>query len=229
MNSRTLFVKSTGNRIHETCKIYGTSVVGRNCIIMENVILGYPSNKILGEVQSGGEKLERFPFVGACIGDNAVIRSNSTIYCDVIIGKGLRTGHNVMVRENTKAGDNVLIGTNTVIDGHTTIGSNVSIQSNVYIPTNTTVEDNVFLGPCSVLANDKYPIRAEYGLKGPVLRKGASVGANATILPDVEIGEGAMVGAGALVTKDVPAWTLAIGSPAKIAPLPEKLKNMNRI
>ncbi|BAI60926.1 conserved hypothetical protein [Methanocella paludicola SANAE] len=229
MNSRTLFVRSTGNRIHGSCRIYGTSVVGKNCTIMENVILGYPSNKVLNDVQSSGQTLERYPFVGACIGDNAVIRSNSTFYCDVDAGHGLRTGHNVMVRENTKLGDNVLLGTNTVVDGHTSIGSNVSIQSNVYIPTNTVIEDNVFLGPCSVLANDKYPIRVEYGLKGPRLRKGASVGANATILPDVEIGEGAMVAAGALVTKNVPAWKLAIGTPAKVVELPEKLRNLNRI
>ncbi len=229
MSTRTLFVKSTGNRIHGSCKIYGASVIGRNCTIMENVVVGYPSNKILGEIQSGEQELERYPFVGACIGDNAVIRSNSTLYCDVTIGNGLRTGHNVMVREMTKVGDNVLLGTNVVVDGHTTIGNNVSIQSNVYIPTNTTLDDNVFLGPCSVLANDKYPIRMEYGLKGPRVRKGASIGANSTILPDVEIGEGAMVGAGALVTKDVPPWTLAIGSPAKIVPLPEKLRSMNRI
>jgi len=144
-------------------------------------------------------------------------------------GHRLKTGHNVVIREMTKIGDNVLIGTNTVIDGSVSIGSNVSIQSNVYIPTNTVIEDNVFLGPCSVLANDKYPIRVEYGLKGPRLRKGASVGANATILPDVEIGEGAMVAAGALVTKDVPAWKLAIGTPAKVVELPEKLRKMNGI
>lgn len=229
MRSRTLYVKSTGNHIHESCRIYGTSVVGKNCTIMENVILGYPSNKVLSEVQSGDHTLERYPFVGACIGDSAVIRSNSTFYCDVTIGNGLRTGHNVMVRENTTIGNNVLLGTNSVIDGHVNVGNNVSIQSNVYIPTNTLIEDNVFLGPCSVLANDKYPIRAEYALKGPRLRKGASVGANATILPDVEVGEGAMVAAGALVTKDVPAWKLAIGAPAKVVELPEKLMNLNRI
>lgn len=226
---RTLHVKSTGNRIHGSCRVYGTSVIGRNCTIMENVILGYPTGKVLSDARSSDLTLERYPFVGASIGDNAVIRSNSTFYCDVAIGNGLRTGHNVMVRENTRVGNNVLIGTNTVIDGQTSIGNDVSIQSNVYIPTNTTVEDQVFLGPCSVLANDKYPVRADYALKGPRLRKGASIGANATILPDVEIGEGALVAAGALVTKDVPAWKLAIGSPAKIVELPEKLRTMNRI
>jgi acetyltransferase-like isoleucine patch superfamily enzyme len=134
-----------------------------------------------------------------------------------------------MIRENTDIGDNVLIGTNVIIDGHVKIGNNVSIQGNVYIPTNVIIEDNVFIGPCAVLANDKYPIRKKYELKGPVLKKGASIGANATLLPDVEIGEGAMVAGGALVTKDVPAWKLAIGVPAKIEELPKDLKELNKI
>lgn len=192
-------------------------------------MLGYPSLPILKKIIEANARFEDYPFVGVTIGDNAVIRPNSTIYGDVVIGNGFRTGHNVMVRENTVVGDNVLIGTNVVVDGHVSIGNNVSIQSNVYIPTNTRIEDNVFLGPCSVLTNDKYPIRVKYDLKGPVLRKGVSVGANATILPGVELGEGAMVAAGALVTKDVPSWKLAIGFPAKIIDLPENLKNVNRI
>jgi len=109
------------------------------------------------------------------------------------------------------------------------VGSNVSIQGNVYIPTNTTIEDNVFIGPCAVLANDKYPVRKKYDLKGPILRKGASIGANSTILPGIEIGEGAMVAAGALVTKDVQAWKLAIGTPAKIVEMPDDFKVLNII
>lgn len=192
-------------------------------------MLGYPSARILSEIRAKHVRVEDFFFSGVRIGDNAVIRPGSTIYCDVVAGNGLRTGHNVMVRENTAIGDNVLVGTNAVIDGDSKIGNNVSIQSNVYIPTNTVIEDNVFLGPCSVLANDKYPIRVKYDLKGPVLRKGASIGANSTILPGVEIGEGSMVAAGALVTKNVPAWKLAIGFPAKSIDLPEALKRINRI
>jgi len=218
-----------GCRIHDSCKIYGASTLGKNCIISENVILGYPSSKILTEVHSKKLRIEEHFFEGVTIGNNATILPNATIYGDVSIKDNLRTGHNVLVREKTTVGDNVLIGTNVVIDGNTTIGSDVSIQSNAYIPANTTVEDAVFLGPCAVLTNDKYPIRVEYDLKGPVLRKGASLGANVTVLPGIEVGEGAMVGAGALVTKDVPAWKLAIGVPATIVNLPEKLRTYNRI
>jgi acetyltransferase-like isoleucine patch superfamily enzyme len=196
---------------------------------MENVLLGYPNGNIIDDVTSKNVRFENSPHVGVKIGNNALIRPNSTIYCHVTIGNNLRTGHNILVRENTVIGNNVLIGSNVIIDGGTTIGNNVSIQSNAYIPTNTIIEDDVFLGPCSVLTNDKYPVRQKYGLKGPILRKSASIGANSTILPGVEIGEGAMVAAGALVTKNVPPWKLAIGCPAKIADLPDNLKTINRI
>jgi acetyltransferase-like isoleucine patch superfamily enzyme len=163
------------------------------------------------------------------IGKNAFIRSNSIIYDDVEIGENFKTGHGVVIREKTIIGNNVLLGTSSIIEGHCTIGSGVSIQSNVYIPINTIIEDNVFIGPCACFTNDKYPVRIDFDLKGPNIRKGASIGANSTFLSDVEIGEGAMVAAGAIVTKDVPSFFLAIGAPAKIKPLPKHLKTTNRI
>lgn len=163
------------------------------------------------------------------IGVNPIIRSNTIIYNDVVIGDNFRTGHNAVIRERTSIGDNVLIGTNTLIEGECIIGNNVSIQSNVYIPRNTIIEDNVFIGPCSCFTNDRYPIRVGYKLKGPRIRKGASVGANTTFLSNIEIGEGAMVAAGAIVTRSVPPFYLAIGTPARIKPLAEKLRVPNDI
>ena len=163
------------------------------------------------------------------IGKNALIRSNSIIYNDVEIGNNFKTGHGVTIREKTNIGDDVLIGTNTIIEGHCSIGDNVSIQSNVYIPTNTVIEDYVFIGPCACFTNDKYPIRVDFDLKGPVIKRGVSIGANSTFLSNIEIGEGAMVAAGAIVTMDVPEYFLAIGAPARIKPLPKHLKRLNLI
>ncbi|AEG18533.1 acyltransferase [Methanobacterium paludis] len=163
------------------------------------------------------------------IGKNSLIRSNSIIYNDVEIGDNFQTGHGVTIREKTKIGDNVLVGTNSIIEGHCSIGDNVSIQSNVYIPTNTIIEDYVFIGPCACFTNDKYPIRVDFDLKGPVIKRGASIGANSTFLSNVKIGEGAMVAAGAIVTHEVPPFFLAIGAPAKIKPLPKHLKTLNNI
>ena len=163
------------------------------------------------------------------LGKNPLIRSNSIIYNDVVIGDNFKTGHGAIIREKTTIGDNVLIGTNTVIEGHCSIGSNVSIQSNVYLPTNTIIEDYVFIGPCACFTNDKYPIRVDFDLKGPIIKNGASIGANSTFLSNIEIGEGAMVAAGAIVTMDVPDYFLAIGAPARIRPLPKHLKKLNKI
>lgn len=216
-------------KIHDSSKIYGNSAIGKDTVVLERVILGYPEHKVLMEILKKNIEIEDFDFPGCTIGPNSIIRAGSTIFSSVQTGRNFKTGHNVMIRENTQIGDNVLIGTNVIVDGNVKIGNNVSIQGNVYIPTNVVIEDNVFIGPCAVLANDKYPIRKKYELKGPVLRKGASIGANATLLPGVEIGEGAMVAGGALVTKDVPPWKLAIGVPARINELPEDLKELNRI
>jgi len=216
-------------KIHSSSKVYGTSIIGKDTVILENVILGYPEHRVLMEILKQDKEIEDFDFPGCSIGPNSIIRAGSTIFSSVKTGKNFKTGHNVMIRENTQIGDNVLIGTNVIIDGNVKIGNNVSIQGNVYIPTNVIIEDNVFIGPCAVLANDKYPIRKKYELQGPILKKGASIGANATLLPGVEIGEGAMVAGGALVTKDVPPWKLAIGAPARIQELPEDLKELNRI
>ncbi len=118
----------------------------------------------------------------------------------------------------------MLVGTKTVIDGQTTIGSHVSLQTNVYVPTQTTIGDNVFVGPGAVLTNDEYPVRSDAALEGPTIRDGASVGANATLLPGVAVGENAFVAAGAVVTSDVPPNTLAVGSPAETQPLPAPLE-----
>jgi acetyltransferase-like isoleucine patch superfamily enzyme len=163
------------------------------------------------------------------IGKNALIRSNSIVYNDVEIGDNFKTGHGVIIREKTTIGNDVLVGTNTVIEGHSIIGNNVSIQSNVYIPTNSIIEDYVFIGPCACFTNDKYPIRVDFDLKGPVIKRGASIGANSTFLSNIEIGEGAMIAAGAIVTMDVPDYFLAIGAPARIKPLPKHLKKLNKI
>jgi len=203
-------------------KIYGKeSCVGLNSIIDENVIIGYPTERILFG--------KNFNHIGAIIGNNAIIRSNSVIYTDVVIGNNFRSGHNVIIRENTTIGNNVLVGTNSIIDGKTTIGNNVSIQGNVYIPTNVIIEDDVFIGPSVVLTNDKYPIKKKENLKGAIIRHDVSIGANSTILPNIEIGEGSFIAAGALVTKNVPPWRLAIGFPAIIKDLPEELRILNKI
>ncbi len=195
--------------------------LGKDIILQNEVSIGLPSRSYL--------RTDEGEWPETIIGDHAVIRSGTKIYCGVSIGKYFQTGHNVMIREDIVIGDYVLIGTNSVIDNSTRIGSHVSIQSIVYLPTNSVIEDNVFIGPNAVFTNDKYPVRRKGELVGPVLKKGVTVGASATVLAGITIGEGAVLAAGTVVTKDVPAWTLAIGCPARIEDLPESLKKMNMI
>ncbi len=197
---------------------YGNNMIGSNARIFEPVTLGFPSR----------DNLTRTGFKGTTIGKNAVIRSGTILYCDVTIGDNFQTGHNVMIREKTLIGNRVAIGTGTIIEGNSTIGDDVSLQSLVYIPTDTTIGDRVFIGPNAVLTNDRYPPRHIGGLHGPVIRNDAAIGANTTLLPGVCIGEGSLVAAGAIVTRDVPDHMLAIGSPARIRPLPRTISEDHR-
>ncbi|KQC04663.1 MAG: acetyltransferase [Methanoculleus sp. SDB] len=189
---------------------YGRNHIGEGSVVFDDVTLGFPSRARFG--QEG--------YTGATIGDRAIIRSGTIIYCDVVIGDDFQTGHRVLIRENTTIGDRVAVGSSTIIEGATTIGSRVSIQSLVYIPTDTVIGDDVFIGPNAVLTNDRYPPHGAGSLAGPVIRSQASIGANATLLPGITVGEGSLVAAGAVVTKDVPPATLAIGAPARFRPLP---------
>lgn len=163
------------------------------------------------------------------IGDDATIRSGTIVYADVQVGDGFTTGHDALVRERTDIGDDVIVGTQTVIDGTTTVGSRVSLQTGVYVPSHTTIGSDVFVGPRAVLTNDPYPIREDVDLVGPALEDHVSIGANATLLPGVTVGEGSFVAAGAVVTDDVPSETLAVGAPARHRPLPERLQGGNEI
>jgi len=163
------------------------------------------------------------------IGEGSVVRSGTIIYDDVVAGESFNTGHHALVREHSTLGDNVLVGTQAVIDGQTTVGHNVSMQTGVYVPTNTEIGSSVFLGPNATLLNDMYPVRTAEELVGPTLEDGVSVGANATVLPDVTVGEGAFVAAGAVVTEDLPPETMAAGVPATHRPLSETLDAENDI
>lgn len=161
------------------------------------------------------------------IGKDGHVRANAVIYGGVTIGDRFVTGHNVLIREETTIGDDVLVGTNVVIDGRTTIGSRVSLQTGAYVPAVTNIGDRVFLGPGATLTNDPHPVKSEASLVGPDIGDDVSIGANATVLPGVEIGAGAFVAAGAVVTDDVPPSVLAVGVPARHRSLPKALRGPN--
>jgi UDP-2-acetamido-3-amino-2,3-dideoxy-glucuronate N-acetyltransferase len=134
------------------------------------------------------------------------------------IGKGTKVWHFSHIMSNCTLGENCNIGQNVVISPDVVLGKNVKVQNNVSIFTGVVCEDDVFLGPSMVFTNVMNP-RSAVNRRGEylktVVKKGASIGANATIVCGHDIGEFAFVGAGAVVTKHIPAYALVVGNPAR--------------
>ncbi|HBL7302181.1 TPA: N-acetyltransferase, partial [Escherichia coli] len=133
------------------------------------------------------------------------------------IGDGTTIWQFVVILKGAVIGNNCNICANTLIENNVVIGNNVTVKSGVYIWDGVKIEDNVFIGPCVAFTNDKYPRSKVYPdeFLQTIIRKGASIGANATILPGIEIGEKAIVGAGSVVTKNVPPCAIVVGNPAR--------------
>lgn len=137
--------------------------------------------------------------------------------CD--IGEGTKIWHFSHIMPNCKIGKNCNIGQNVVISPQVILGDNVKVQNNVSIYTGVICEDDVFLGPSMVFTNVFNPrsaIARKNEFRKTIVRKGASIGANATIVCGIEIGEYAFIGAGAVVTKNVHPFQLVYGNPAKV-------------
>ena len=134
------------------------------------------------------------------------------------IGTNTRIWQFSVVFKNAVIGNNCNICAHTLVENDVSIGNNVTIKSGVYVWDGITIEDDVFIGPCVTFTNDKQPRSKQYpeSFLRTIIKKGASVGANSTILPGVTLGENCMVGAGAVVTKSVPDNAVVIGNPAEI-------------
>lgn len=134
------------------------------------------------------------------------------------IGAGTRIWQYCIVFEGAEIGGNCNLCAHTLIENDVVIGSNVTVKSGVFLWDGTRIEDDVFIGPNATFTNDLMPRSKVYpdAFKRITVRKGASIGANATLLPGITVGSYAMVGAGAVVTKDVPDRAVVVGNPAKI-------------
>lgn len=134
------------------------------------------------------------------------------------IGQDTKIWQFCVVLEHAVIGDNCNINAQVLIENDVVIGNNVTVKSGVQLWDGTRVEDDVFIGPNATFTNDLMPRSKQYpeAFLGITLKQGASIGANATLLPGVTVGERAMVGAGTVVTEDVPAYAVVVGNPAKV-------------
>lgn len=200
--------------IHPTAVVYPNVHLGDGVCIAEFAIVGTPP---LGTVP--GE----LPTV---IGDGATVRSHTVIYAGTSIGQRLQTGHGALLREHCQVGDDVSIGSHSVVEHHVTMGNRVRLHSGVFVPEYSLLEDDVWLGPHVALTNALHPRcpLVKRCLRGPRLRRGAMVGANSTILPDIEIGAHALIGAGTVIVEDVPPHAVVVGNPGRILKDIEELR-----
>lgn len=154
------------------------------------------------------------------------IHPTAVISPQAIIGAGTKIWHQAQVREQVRIGDNCIIGKGVYVDFDVTIGDNVKIQNGASVYHGVTLEDGVFVGPAVILTNDKFPRAinpdgtlksdADWEVSPTLVKRGASLGARAVILPGVTVGQFAMVAAGAVVTRDVADYGLVIGNPARL-------------
>lgn len=159
------------------------------------------------------------------IGDGAVVRSGSVVYAGSTIGDGLQTGHNIVIREGNRIGSGFTIGHNSVVDVNCTIGDNVHVGAGCHIGSQTTIENGAQIASGVLLLDDPHPGSAtRLCARGPVVHEGAQIGANATILPNIDIGANSLVGAGSVVTKNVAPGTVVVGIPARRLKLVEAVR-----
>ena len=158
------------------------------------------------------------------------VHESSYIDDNVIIGEDTKIWHFSHVQKDTKIGVGCTIGQNVNIASNVNVGNYVKIQNNVSVYEGVELEDYVFCGPSMVFTNIKNP-RSEFPQKGlefykkTLVKKSVSIGANATIICGVTIGEYALIGSGAVVTKNIPPFSLVVGNPGKVIGLVDKKGN----
>lgn len=155
------------------------------------------------------------------------IHPSANVSTDSKIGDGTKIWINSQIREKCEIGANCIISKDTYIDTEVKIGNNCKIQNSVSVYHGVTIEDDVFVGPNVCFTNDKVPraFDPEWTITPTLVRKGASIGANSTIVCGITIGKYAMIAAGSVVTKNVESYSLVMGNPAKHYSYIDKMGN----
>jgi acetyltransferase-like isoleucine patch superfamily enzyme len=195
--------------------IYSQVHIGDGSRILDGAVIGrlpIPAGTTTRPVTEGYRPL--------IIGERCVIGCNTVLYTGITLGNHVLVADLASIREGCEIGDSVVVGRGAMVLYDARIAARTRIQDQVHIAGNTVIESDVFIGMGVMTANDNDVYLTRFGLKpldlrGPVIRCFSVVGVNATILPGVEIGMGALVAAGAVVTRDVRAWSVVAGVPAR--------------
>ena len=198
--------------------LYG-SVIEDDCVIGSHCIIGHFSKFELQKTDFSmtSPKVAEFVIKDPVtrIGEGSIIRSGSTIYKHVVIGRKLRTGHGALIREHVTLGDNCIVGTQAILDGYIKVASKSMIQSQCYVTQSVKIGTGVFIAPGCIFLDNKKVVLGQ-GLNGPKVEDYVRISAGAKILPGVTIGKYALIGAGSVVVKDIPSKAIAYGVPAEV-------------
>jgi len=146
------------------------------------------------------------------------IHETADVSDKAVIGNGTKVWNSAQVRENVNIGNNCILSKNVYVDFDVKIGDRVKLQNNVNVYHGVIIEDDVFVGPSATFTNDMFPraFIGDFELVETLVKKGASIGANSTIVCGITIGEYSMIGAGSVVTKDVKNYNLVVGNPGRV-------------
>lgn len=224
-------------------KIGPNVVIGKGCMIGDFVVI-YEDTIVGDNVQIGdctviGKKptraaistLKETALPPAEIGEGCRIGALVSVYRGAKICQGVFVADLASVREDVEIGKNTIVGRGVAVENHTRVGRYVKIETNAYVTAYTIIEDRCFIAPMVTMTNDNFLGRTQERFKytkGPHIKKGARIGANAILMPGVVIGEDAVVAAGSVVKRDVPAKRVVAGVPAGIikdTPVEQLLEN----
>lgn len=192
--------------------LYNNLILGDNVKIMPGAVIGYPPQG----TGATKRKINTAPKI-TTIGAGSIIMCNAVIYAGATIGKNTMVCDLASIREGCVIGDKCIIARGVTINYNTKIGNRVKIMDNTHITGGMIIEDGVFISCLVATTNDNsMGIGIGHTCDGPIIRKGARIGAHVTILPGIHIGAYAIVASGSVVTHDVEPYSLVMGIPARV-------------
>lgn len=204
----------TNCRIGSGVSIHPGTVIGNNVRIDDNTVVGKLPMKAALSAVTQEQTLD--PCV---ISDDCMIGAMAVIYRGCRIGKKVMVADMASIRENVEVGEFTIIGRGVTIENKVKVGSRCKLETEAYITALSEIGDGCFIAPEVTFTNDNFLGRTKDRFKyhkGVTMKKGARIGANVTVLPGLTLGEDALVAAGSVVTRDVPARKVVLGSPARV-------------